>query len=235
MIRSALTGAILLGAAAAEASECRLALVMAMDVSSSVDAGEDALQRGGLVAALTAPEVVRAFFASDVPVALAIFEWSGRYNQELLLDWTLIDRPAKLVSVAETVASSSRSHNDFPTAMGYALGYGAGLLERGPDCLYRTIDIAGDGQNNEGFGPEQAYKAFPFEGVTVNGLVVNGADFEAETGLIAFYKAEVLHGPGAFIEIAQGFDDYERAMRRKLEREVTPPVIGLAGTVMPGG
>ncbi|WP_436399543.1 DUF1194 domain-containing protein [Roseobacter sp. S98] len=208
---------------------------MAMDVSSSVDAGEDALQRGGLVAALTAPEVVRAFFASDVPVALAIFEWSGRYNQELLLDWTLIDGPAKLVSVAETVAASTRSHNDFPTAMGYALGYSAGLLERGPDCLYRTIDIAGDGQNNEGFGPEQAYKAFPFEGVTVNGLVVNGADFEAETGLIAFYKAEVLHGPGAFIEIAQGFDDYERAMRRKLEREVTPPVIGLAGKVAPGG
>ncbi|WP_298841777.1 DUF1194 domain-containing protein [uncultured Roseobacter sp.] len=234
-MRSALVGALLVAGATADAAGCRLALVLAMDVSSSVDAREDALQRGGLVAALTAPEVQRAFFASDIPVALAVFEWSGRYNQEILLDWVLIDRPEKLVKAAETVATSTRSHNDFPTAMGYALGYGAGLLERAPECLYQTIDIAGDGQNNEGFGPEQAYREFPFDGVTVNGLVVNGADYEAETGLIAFYKAEVLHGPGAFIEIAQGFEDYERAMRRKLEREVTPPVIGLAASVATGG
>ncbi|WP_300038001.1 DUF1194 domain-containing protein [uncultured Roseobacter sp.] len=235
MIRTALTGALLLSGVCAQAADCRLALVMAMDVSSSVDAAEDTLQRGGLVAALTAPEVIRAFFSSDLPVALAVFEWSGRYNQEILLDWTLIDSPSKLTGAAERIAQSKRSHNDFPTAMGYALGYGAGLLERGPDCLYRTIDIAGDGQNNEGFGPQQAYNAFPFDGVTVNGLVVNGADFEAETGLIAFYKAEVLHGPGAFIEIAQGFDDYERAMRRKLEREVTPPVIGAGPLPATGG
>lgn len=62
--------------------------------------------------------------------------------------------------------------------------------------------------------------------MTVNGLVINGADFEAETGLIAFYKGQVIRGPGAFVEIANGFEDYERAMRRKLERELTPPVIG---------
>ena len=219
-------GAGLAGPAAA--ADCRLALVLAMDVSSSVDAAEDQLQRGGLVAALTAPEVRQAFFASDQPVALAIYEWSGRYNQELLLDWTLIDSPRALLGAAETVAASSRSHNDFPTAMGHALGYGATLLARGPECLYRTIDVAGDGQNNEGFGPRSAYAAFPFDGVTVNGLVVNAADYEAEVGLIAFYKAQVMRGPGAFIEVAQGFEDYENAMRRKLERELTPPVIGTA-------
>lgn len=207
-------------------AECRLALVLALDVSSSVDAAEDRLQRGGLVSALTAPEVEAAFFATDDPVALAIYEWSGRYNQELLLDWTVIDSRAKLLYAAETLARSIRSHNDFPTAMGYALGYGARLLERAPQCLYRTLDMAGDGQNNEGFGPALAYAEFPFDGVTVNGLVVNGADYEAETGLIAFYQSQVLHGPGAFLEIAQGFEDYERAMRRKLERELSPPVIG---------
>ena len=120
--------------------------------------------------------------------------------------------------------------------MGYALGYGAGMITRGPKCLYQTIDVAGDGQNNEGFSPAQAYAEFPFEGVTVNGLVVNGADFEAETGLIAFYKGQVIRGPGAFVEIAQGFEDYERAMRRKLERELTPPVIGfVTPSVRSGG
>jgi len=220
---AALIGA--LGGTAA-AAECRLALVLAVDVSSSVDATEDRLQRGGIVAALTAPDVIDAFFAADAPVALAVYEWSGRYNQVLLLDWTIIDSRAALIGAAERVAGSTRSHDDSPTAMGYALGYGAGVLARAPDCLEQTLDMAGDGQNNEGFGPQAAYREFPFAGVTVNGLVVNAADFEGELGLIAFYRAEVLFGPGAFMEIATGFEDYERAMRRKLIREVSPPAIG---------
>lgn len=211
------------------AAECRLALVLALDVSSSVDPREDRLQRGGTVAALISPEVEAAFFASDLPVALAVYEWSGRYNQEIILDWVLIRNRADLVAAAEVVAASERSYADFPTAMGYALGFGAGMLERAPDCVRQVIDMAGDGQNNEGFPPSAAYREFPFDGVTVNGLVVNAADFEGEVGLIAFYKSQVLHGPGAFLVIADGFEDYERAMRTKLERELAPPVIGRAG------
>ncbi|WP_299623432.1 DUF1194 domain-containing protein [Tateyamaria sp.] len=224
MVRFAATCALF--CAASPAAACRLALLLALDVSSSVDATEDQLQRGGLVSALTAPEVQAAFFASDDPVALAVYEWSGRYNQEVVLDWLLIDSPAALLRAAETVAASERSHNEFPTAMGYALGYGAEMLGRAPQCLYKTIDMAGDGQNNEGFGPLLAYREFPFRDVTVNGLVVNAAEFASETQLISFYQNEVLWGPGAFMEVAQGFEDYERAMRRKLERELTPPVIG---------
>lgn len=227
MIRGLTLGlGLALAALPATARECRLALALAIDVSSSVDATEDALQRSGTVAALTSPDVVAAFFAGDLPVALAVYEWSGRYNQELILDWRIIDSRAALLSAAETVARSERSHNDFPTAMGYALGFGAKLLERAPPCLRKTLDMAGDGQSNEGFPPSSAYRAFPFDGVTVNGLVVNAADFEGEVGLIAFYKREVLHGPGAFLIVADGFDDYERAMRRKLERELAPPAIG---------
>ncbi|MEO0402022.1 MAG: DUF1194 domain-containing protein [Pseudomonadota bacterium] len=221
--------------AASPAAACRLALLLALDVSSSVDADEDRLQRGGLVAALTAPEVRAAFFANDAPVAIAVYEWSGRYNQEVVLDWTLIDSPAALLDAAETVAASERSHNEFPTAMGYALGYGAEMLARAPRCLYQTIDMAGDGQNNEGFGPLLAYREFNFAEVTVNGLVVNAAEFTSETMLIEFYKREVLRGPGAFLEVAQGFEDYERAMRRKLERELTPPVIGVLDPVRSRG
>lgn len=214
----------------AAAIGCRLALVLAVDVSSSVDAREDALQRGGIVAALTAPEVQEAFFASDLPVALAIYEWSGRHNQKLLQDWILIDSRDALLRTAEAIAASNRSHNDFPTAMGYALAYGAQLLQRAPACLNKTLDMAGDGQNNEGFPPVNAYREFPFDDVTVNGLIVNAADFEGEMGLIAFYNSQVLHGPGAFAIIAEGFEDYERAMRRKLERELSPPSIGALPT-----
>lgn len=236
MIRTfAVTVGLTIAALPAQAVECRLALALAIDVSSSVDAVEDTLQRSGVVAALTAPEVQAAFFATDLPVALAVYEWSGRYNQEILLDWIMIDSPAALLRAAEAVAASKRSHNDFPTAMGYALGFGAQLLERGPTCLRKTLDMAGDGQSNEGFPPASAYREFPFQDVTVNGLVVNAADFEGEVGLIAFYRGEVLHGPGAFLIVADGFDDYENAMRRKLERELTPPSIGSLDSVRDAG
>jgi len=118
--------ALSLWAGAAFAQDCRLALLLALDVSSSVDAREDQLQRGGMVSALISPSVEAAFFATDLPVALAVYEWSGRYNQEVLLDWVMIDSKAALVRAAEVIAKSKRSHNDFPTAMGYALGFGAG-------------------------------------------------------------------------------------------------------------
>lgn len=226
MRQALLAAGLALTALPAHAVECRLALAMALDISSSVDAAEDALQRGGVVAALTAPEVQAAFFEGDLPVALAIYEWSGRHNQEIILDWVMINSLADLVGAAEVVAASKRTHNDYPTAMGYALGYGAQLLTRSPACLRKTLDMAGDGQSNEGFPPAAAYAEFPFQGVTVNGLVVNGADFEGEVGLIAFYQGEVIHGPGAFLIVANGFEDYERALRRKLERELAPPAIG---------
>ena len=218
--------AFALWAGSGPADACRLALVLAMDVSSSVDAPEDALQRQGLAAALTAPDVMEAVFASPDPVAVAIFEWSGRYNQSLLAPWTLVRSPDDLRRLSDLVARSRRSHDDFPTAMGHALGYASGLLRDGPDCLFRTIDIAGDGINNEGFGPTEAYAAFPFDGVTVNGLVVNAADFEGEIDLIPFFETEVLRGPGAFIEIAASFRDYEAAMRRKLVRELGVQMLG---------
>jgi hypothetical protein len=211
---------------AAPAHACRLALVLAMDVSSSVDAAEDQLQRSGLAASLIDPDVQAAFFASSDPVALLIFEWSGRYNQQDLTAWTMIETPADLLGVAETIASSKRSHNDFPTAMGHALGHAAIRLKDGPTCLFKTIDVAGDGENNDGFGPAEAYGAFPFSDVTVNGLVINAAEFESETELIPFYRDQVIRGPGSFIEIANGFDDYANAMQRKLIRELSAQITG---------
>lgn len=211
----------------AGAAECRLALLLGLDISSSVDESEDALQRGGMVAALTAPEVEAAFFAVDAPVALGVFEWSGRYNQEVVLDWTIIDSRAALVQAAETVARSKRSHNEFPTAMGEALSFAADMLARAPQCVQQTIDIAGDGENNEGDGPQAAYALPAFERITVNGLVVaNAADFQTEDRLTQFYAQKVLHGPGSFMVVADGFEDYTRAMRKKLERELGVAVMG---------
>lgn len=205
-------------------------MVLGLDVSSSVDAKEDELQRNGLAQALLDPDVQGAFFASPDPVALLVFEWSGRYNQVNLTDWMLIRTPADLLRASTAIQTSLRSHNDFPTALGYALGYAATELQSAPDCLFQTIDISGDGINNDGFGPAEAYAAFPLEDVTVNGLVVNAAEFASEVDLITFYETEVIKGPGSFIEVAQGFDDFARAMRRKLIRELSAQILGSLDT-----
>lgn len=225
MIRAAAA----LAAAAAlplPAEACRLALVLALDVSSSVDAAEDRLQRLGLAAALRDPSVQDAFLASPDPVALHVFEWSGRLDQVALTPgWQMIERPADLDAIAAAIASSPRSRSDMPTALGYALGHASILLANGPDCLFHTIDVAGDGINNEGFGPGDAYNAFPFDGVTVNALLVQGPD-SSDAELTGYFRNEVLHGPGAFLELAAGYEDYARAMRRKLLAELSVQVIG---------
>lgn len=216
-----------LATCAGPAAACRLALVLALDVSSSVDPTEDALQRRGLAAALIAPEVQAAFFAVADPVALYAFEWSGVWDQTALTPgWVMIETPDDLSRAALAIADSRRSRNDMPTGMGAALGHGAIRLAEGPDCLYRTIDVAGDGENNEGYSPAIAYRTFPFDGVTVNALVINGADYEGEVNLLAFFHTEVIRGPGAFVEVASGYADYERAMRRKLLRELSVLAIG---------
>ncbi len=207
-----------------------MALVLAMDVSSSVSAEEDALQRGGMAAALMAPKVQAAMFGSDDPVALAAFEWSGRYNQLILQDWVLIDSPTTLAAVANRIATTPRSHDDYPTALGYALGFAATLLRRAPVCDFQKIDVSGDGLNNEGFSPRDAYGAFDFDDVTINGLVINvpetAATREGPDDLVEYYASEVIRGPAAFVEIADGFEDFARAMEVKLIRELGALVIG---------
>ncbi len=212
-------------AAAAGASGCRLALAHALDVSSSVDETEYRLQKTGLAAALQSPEV-RAALLDDRAgwVALAVYEWSGRYQQALLVDWTAIRSDADIGAVAARIAAGQRSHADFPTAIGYALGYGAGLLDRAPDCARLTLDMSGDGINNEGFAPDRAYAHFPFYGVTVNGLVIEGADPD----VLPYYQREIRRGPGAFVQVAGGYADYENAIRLKLLREISVRVIGAA-------
>lgn len=223
---------VALALVASPASACRLALVLGIDVSSSVDEREYALQQRGLAAALLAPEVRAAFFSSAEPVALYAYEWSGRWDQvELTPGWVLIDSPAALERAAVAIGTAERSRDDMPTALGYALGHAHIALRDAPSCDFRTVDISGDGVNNDGFAPEDAYRAADFSGVTVNGLVINGADFEGEVNLIEFYRTEVIRGPGAFVEIAAGFSDFERAMRRKLERELSVFAIG----ALPGG
>lgn len=198
------------------ASACPLALIIAMDGSSSVDAREHALQLQGLAHALQDPEVVDAI-SSVGGIWFSSFEWSGRYQQVMQVDWSFLDGEESAKAAAAKLARSGRSFNEFPTALGYALGYAAIHLNKAPEkCARRVIDVAGDGVNNEGFGPASAYHAFPFEGIVVNGLAIKGARPDP----VAYYRHSVIRGPGSFVEVASSFDDYASAMKRKLLREV---------------
>ena len=204
---------------------CRLALLLALDASASVDQREYVLQRNGLAAALIAPEVEAAFLSAPAPVALAAYEWSGQWNQRVMLDWRVIRTGEDLMTAAQDLSKVRRAATGFPTAIGYALGYGAGLLETAPACERQTIDISGDGKNNHGYAPHLAYKHFPLDGVTVNALAIGGAT-EID-GLIDYFRDEVIKGPNAFVERARDHADFERAMRRKLEREVGRAIVRL--------
>lgn len=222
----ALVAAALFCLPAAPAPACRLALVLAMDISSSVDAGEDALQRGGLAAVLRDPEIRKAFLTEGEPVELAVFEWSGRYSQADILSWRRIESVADLDEAAAIIGNSVRSKADQPTAMGQALAHASDLLGQRPDCARHTIDVSGDGVNNEYLTPAQIYDSYPFQAVTVNGLLIDGGDYGDSPELLNFYTDHLRHGPGAFVEIAAGFDDFQRAFRIKLLRELQDRVIG---------
>ncbi|EYD78325.1 identified by similarity to GB.1 [Rubellimicrobium mesophilum DSM 19309] len=216
-------GAALAGGA--EAQDCRLALVLALDVSSSVDASEDRLQREGLARALVAPGVREAFLAGD-PVALAAFEWSGEHSQVAILSgWELVTDEADLDRISRTILDSRRSRSNLPTAVGAALGHAATELRNAPACRAKTIDVAGDGVHNDGFSPRLAYENFPLADVTVNALIVGGAGGE-DARLVAWFQAEVLHGPGAFSVYTRGYDDYANAMEAKLLKELELPMVG---------
>jgi len=194
-----------------------------MDVSSSVDAEEDRLQRSGLAAALTAPDVRDAILSDPgYHVALHVFEWSGRYQQTTLLGWRLLRTDADIKDAAAAIAESAREHSNFPTALGYALGHASRVLENAPACERKTVDVSGDGRNNAGFGPRTAYRHFRFDDVTVNGLAIGGA----ADGLTLYYQTDVLQGPNAFVETARDFEDFQRAMERKLIRETDTPDLG---------
>jgi hypothetical protein len=232
-IRAAASLATLLGLASpALAGDCRLALVLALDVSSSVDRTEHELQRQGLAGALVAPEVVRAFLTGD-PVALYVFEWSGPAAQTALLpDWVLVESAEDLARLAAALVAHPRSGMDNPhrsTALGMALDFAASRLQEAPTCRAWTVDVSGDGVSNEGFGPEFVYQHDPFKETTVNALVITNPEPHIDPwqneDLLAWFAAEVLHGPGAFCVPANGYVDYERAMRIKLQRELIAPLV----------
>lgn len=220
-------------AVAQDPVQCRLALAIGMDVSGSVDRVEYRLQMDGLANALLNPEVQRQVLQSpETPIYLSAFEWAGRTNQRLIFNWTALDSPEAIADLANTLRKAERVMGPNDTAIGAAMIAGEELFNRLPGCWRYTLDLSGDGTNNNGPEPDVARANLP--GRTINGLVVAldltvGRD-ERQMELMAlsaYFRKNVIQGPDAFIEIALGFSDFERAMTRKLLRETETLMLGM--------
>ena len=221
---------------------CRQALALGLDVSGSVDEEEYRLQLDGLAAALRAPQVQEAFLAMpQAPVELAIFEWSGLNQHRLLVDWTPVTDAETLGRISARLRGTFGSYTDPSTAIGAAMVFGAGLLDQRRNCWQHTLDISGDGPANIGPAPGLIPDAV-LGGITINGLVITPASRANTTKnlrnvktLLEYYQAQVTRGPGAFVETADDFADFESAMTRKLLRELAGLSLSQASPVSPPG
>lgn len=218
---------------AAPAQACRQALVMALDVSGSVNQVEYQQQVDGLASALGDPGI-RALILSDPhqPVVLAVFEWSSRNHQLVILPWTRLDSPAALQGAIDRILAHRRQRAGLKTGMGTALVFAQSMLDRQPGCWEHTIDISGDGRSNVGPTPRQVYGP-GFARTEVNALVVGNPEAASGEGpgitpdaLRLYFQREVIRGPASFAMVANGYADYARAMRLKLEKELRPLAIG---------
>jgi Protein of unknown function (DUF1194) len=203
---------------------CRLALALGFDVSRSISTRDYRIQQDGIVAALTDAGIRAAFLSGPDPVALAIFEWSGSEEQALVLDWMLVRGQGDLDRAAAAMAGHDRQAAGL-TALGVSLLYAGDLMARAPACDAQTLDLSGDGQSNAGPKPHRVYAGRDFGALTVNALAIDGD----ERDLVRYLSAQIIRGPGAFVEVADGHEDFPRAFRRKLERELSGPVLGSAG------
>ncbi|MEM1346624.1 MAG: DUF1194 domain-containing protein, partial [Pseudomonadota bacterium] len=195
----------LLAFAAPAAAGCKLALVLGLDISSSVNAREYAIQLGGLADAFRKLQVQEAILTPQgASVAVMAFEWSGQKQQSVIADWTLLDSPASIAAFADRLNAHRRTASTLPTAVGQALSFAAEQFRRAPPCTRRTVDISGDGENNDGPTPNQVRATGALAGLTVNGLVIQGA----YPNPAIFYRAQVMQGPDAFVALARDFDDY---------------------------
>jgi Ca-activated chloride channel homolog len=204
---------------ACPAAACDTALVLAIDVSGSIDAGEYALQVQGLADALADPELVEVLVQGQV--ALAVVQWSGVGRQVLALPWRRMLRPGDVHGYARAARAMPRAFVASDTAVGEAIAFATDQFAAVPDCKRRVIDVSGDGPENVGFTVGQARQRAHAAGITINGIAIEDMGPSAPT--TRFYQGWVIT-PKGFVMTARGLQDYPRAIRAKLLRELARPM-----------
>jgi hypothetical protein len=233
-MRKQLLGAVVVAIAtmatrATAAETVDLQLILAADVSISVDNEEFRLQREGYAAAITSPPVLEAIRAGPHhAIAVSFVEWSGPTKQQVVVDWTVI-RDGEMATVfANILRSAPRSFAD-ATAIGSSIDFSMRHFERsGVDGGRRIIDISGDGDSNGGRPVEYARDDAVRARVTINGLaIVNEHPLPGFIGHVQpvggighYYRTRVAGGPGSFVIQIESFDGFAEAIERKLVTEI---------------
>ena len=236
---AALWAVVLLASGPALAAESvDLELVLAVDVSGSIDREEAKLQREGYVAAFVDAEVIAAIRGGlNGRIAVSYLEWAGYRHRRLVSGWHIIDDRASAEAFAGRLAAAPIA-TGVSTSISGAIEFALPMFGAGGFAgLRRVIDISGDGPNNDGPMIDVAREAALSMGITINGLPIlndrpNVTGFPNLDDLDLYYEGCVIGGPGAFMIVAQGFDTFAAAVRRKLILEIagrTPPM----PTIMP--
>ena len=208
--------ATLFGLAAGPAAACSMALVLAIDVSSSIDIGEYKFQTHGLADALLDPEVADVLVQHQV--ALSVVQWSGAEEGDLTIPWRRMLSYGEVRDFSTRVRDMPRKWEDSDTAVGDAIAFSAAQFDRVADCGRKVIDVSGDGSSNAGLNAGVESRKAEAAGIEINGLAIDiiGAS------ITAFYTRFVVTSDG-FVITSRGFSDYPRSIREKLLRELIKP------------
>ena len=200
---------------------CDLALLLAVDVSGSVDHREYDIQMGGLAAALRDGTVAEALVQQQATVALV--QWTGSTRQRQTIAWTPMRSFADVLEFADRVDADARVWRNYSTAIGEAIAVSRSAFAAVPHCRRRVIDVSGDGVSNEGVDPLTQRADLVADDITLNALAIETDD----TDLTAYFFENLISGPGAFVMTADGFADYPAQIKRKLQRETTKQAVSL--------
>jgi len=204
-----------------------LALVLAVDVSLSMDIDEQRLQRDGYVAAFRDPQVWNAISAGATGrIAVTYVEWAGQMTQQTVLPWTLIDGPQTAGAFADRLEAAPISRARMTSISG-ALAYSGHELDTGPyRGVRRVVDISGDGPNNSGAGAQLARDELVSKGIVINGLPIvlkrdQPSGFFDINNLEQYYTNCVIGGTGSFVISVRDRNEFRTATRRKLILEIS--------------
>ena len=224
-----LTVTLAFPAASSAAEQVDLLLVLAADVSRSIDSEKFQLQRDGYAAAITDPRVLEAIKSGRTGrIGVSFVEWSGLTSQRVVIDWTTISDAESAKNFADRLLEAPRSFAD-RTSISSAIEFAMAHLARAPfESARHTIDVSGDGTNNSGGEVTQARDVAVAQGVAINGLVIlsetplawNPDHTNPAGGLENYYRNNVIGGPGAFVMAAEGFNSFGRAIVKKMIAEV---------------
>ncbi|MDB5370830.1 MAG: hypothetical protein JWP20_2388 [Roseomonas sp.] len=201
-------------------------LVLAVDVSRSVDHEEQELQFRGYASAFRDHRLTDGIARGDIgAIAVSFFTWSDWDMQDLLVPWTRIDGPDSASRFAAALDAAPRQTHLYTSISG-AIDYATRLFGQGYEGTRQVVDISGDGVNNSGRLLHLARAEALEKGVVLNGLAVMdrtplpAASSAAQPPLDEYYHDQVIGGPGSFLMVAEGFATFEGAVRRKIIREI---------------